>query len=681
MEVIETPEGLDFECKTCIQAKAHQRPFPKDSKTEAKEIGELIVTDVWGPAQVKSIGNYRYYVSFTDVATRFTRLGFLKHKDETLEEYKAFEAMLNTQKGLKIKRVRFDNGGEFVNNNWRSHAAQKGTILETTAPYSAQQNGIAERLNRTLAERARAMLIESRAPKFLWSEAIAYACYLKNRIPTQIHGKFWPTPFEAFWGRKPEVSNLHPWGTKCYVLGQGENRSKLDPKSFLARFTGISDIQGKSWRYYKEGAHKILHSRNVFFLRKHMLQTDEKIDFELLEPTIPPAEGENKENDSSRMEEHARNTHTGGEKSDTKTNKQEDMKDIKEEKKEHKTPSHLPTKANTKPLTAPSTIRLMSPAQATRSKTTKSPASPPVSNTANTNYTGIRTRRGRTGEPHMEVLQDRGKLQIKIDDTQVKGQSDHCTSEHTLTHDSETNETTNLCIEQPLTNIYADLPALEPIYPYANPPSDLPGLTDLAYKLSELLKHRTTKSPTDSDDETLLSHGVTDNEPHWALAARASNPDDNPTYEQAMTSPESSQWIAAMEEEYSQLMRMGTFTPTPRPPTGTNIIGCRWVFAKKRDEHGNVTRYKARLVAKGYTQKPGQDFDDTFAPVLRLDSLRILCSLACYNDWDMRQLDVVGAYLNATLQEELYMEQIPGFSDSTDNVLRLHRSLLHSTNV
>ena len=102
-------------------------------------------------------------------------------------------------------------------------------------------------MNRTLTEKARAMLIESGAPKFLWSEAIAYACYLKNRVPTQVHGKYWKTPYEAFWGKKPNISVLRPWGMKCYVLAQGENQSKLDPKTLTALFMGISDVQGKSW--------------------------------------------------------------------------------------------------------------------------------------------------------------------------------------------------------------------------------------------------------------------------------------------------------------------------------------------------------------------------------------------------------------------------------------------------
>ncbi|KAJ1300455.1 hypothetical protein OPQ81_005270 [Rhizoctonia solani] len=292
MEIAESVEGLNFECETCIQAKAHVQPFPKESKSKIKEIGELIVTNVWGPARMTSIGRYQYYVSFTNVATRYTHIAFLRHKDKTIDEYKAFETLLNTQLGKKIKHVRFDNGGEFVNKEWIEHMKSKGTILEMTAPYSAQQNGIAEQLNRTLTEKARAMLIKSGAPKHLWSEAITYACYLKNCIPTQVHGKFWKTPFESFWNRKPNISVLWPWGTKCYMLNQGETISKLDPKTFTAIFTGISDSQGKSWRYYKSGANRILHSHNITFMRAAVFAEGKPNNPDWLETVTPPAEGE-----------------------------------------------------------------------------------------------------------------------------------------------------------------------------------------------------------------------------------------------------------------------------------------------------------------------------------------------------------------------------------------------------
>ncbi|KAG9088819.1 hypothetical protein FRC06_001830, partial [Ceratobasidium sp. 370] len=173
------------------------------------------------------------------------------------------------------------------------------------------------------------------------------------------------------------------------------------------------------------------------------------------------------------------------------------------------------------------------------------------------------------------------------------------------------------------------------------------------------------------DEESINSS----KEPNSTYAAKAAEPNDHPTLQEAMEGHDQAQWLAAMEEEYAQLSRLHTFSLVLCPPPPHNIIGNRWVLAHKCNEAGDIIRYKARLVAKGFTQKPGQDFDNTFAPVLRLDALRILSSLANYDDWDIRQLDVVGAFLNGKLEEELCMDQIPHVEDGTRQVLHLHRTI------
>jgi len=100
----------------------------------------------------------------------------------------------------------------------------------------------------------------------------------------------------------------------------------------------------------------------------------------------------------------------------------------------------------------------------------------------------------------------------------------------------------------------------------------------------------------------------------------------------------------------------------PRPAE-QNIIGTKWIFKNKIDEHGIVVRNKARLVAQGYTQIEGVDFDETFAPVARLESIRSLLSIACHLDFKLYHMDVKSAFLNGVLQEEVYVEQPKGFQD------------------
>ena len=136
-----------------------------------------------------------------------------------------------------------------------------------------------------------------------------------------------------------------------------------------------------------------------------------------------------------------------------------------------------------------------------------------------------------------------------------------------------------------------------------------------------------------------------------------------------MQTEEKEYWKAAVEAELNILEKMGTWKMEDLP-VGREPIGCRWVFDKKRDEHGNVVKYKARLVAQGFSQKPGTDFshNGTFAPVMRFETLRTMLALAAINKWNMRQLDVKSAYLNGKLTEEIYMKQPLGFSEGSGRI-------------
>ena len=150
------------------------------------------------------------------------------------------------------------------------------------------------------------------------------------------------------------------------------------------------------------------------------------------------------------------------------------------------------------------------------------------------------------------------------------------------------------------------------------------------------------------------------------VAAAMLDADDLPnTYDEAMTSPESQLWLAAIKDELSSMEQQDVWTIVPRMRRRT--VGCRWVFVKKRNEYGEITRYKARLVAKGFTQRPGVDFDEIYAPVVRYDSLRLLLALATKNGWIPTQIDIKAAFLYGKLKEEIYMELPPGYGNQKGN--------------
>lgn len=160
------------------------------------------------------------------------------------------------------------------------------------------------------------------------------------------------------------------------------------------------------------------------------------------------------------------------------------------------------------------------------------------------------------------------------------------------------------------------------------------------------------------------------------FAFTSTEPDLPKNLEEALSGPEAEFWKAEMEEEVGTLGKMETWKKVLLPE-GRKAIGCRWVFTKKHDEHGNIIKYKARLVAQGFSQKPGTDYsnDGTFAPVMRLEILRTDLAFAAINSLKLRQFDVKGAYLHGRLTEEIYTVQPPGYDDGSGAVCLLQRSL------
>jgi histone deacetylase 1/2 len=119
-------------------------------------------------------------------------------------------------------------------------------------------------------------------------------------------------------------------------------------------------------------------------------------------------------------------------------------------------------------------------------------------------------------------------------------------------------------------------------------------------------------------------------------------------------------WKKAMQEEFDALLRNGTWRLVS-PSKGKNIIDCKWIFKIKRKADGSIERYKAILVAKGYKQRYGIDYEDTFSPVVKIATIRLVLSIAISRGWSLRQLDVQNAFLHGVLEEEVYMRQPPGF--------------------
>ena len=172
-------EGMDvdknkesIQCAACIQGCQTVEPFPKRAEDDITKVGELTVSDVWGPANTEGPNREQYFYSFTDAKMCRTQIYFSHTKTEVLRYFKEYKALIENQTSNKLKHFRSDSGGEYINELFKNFCAKTGIIMEQTAPYSPVQNGIAEWINRTLLEHVRAMIFSKNISKTLWLEVI-----------------------------------------------------------------------------------------------------------------------------------------------------------------------------------------------------------------------------------------------------------------------------------------------------------------------------------------------------------------------------------------------------------------------------------------------------------------------------------------------------------------------------
>ena len=261
------------ECEACVLGKMQKKPFPKQSQPRATRPYEIVHSDVCGPMQVESKGGSRYMLTFTDDYSRYTTVYFFKSKNEVLSKFMEYVnsvekltgchiTKLNILSEEDVKVLRSDNGGEYTSNSFAKFCTEKGISHQFTVPYCPQQNGVAERMNRTIMEGARSMLYHAKLPLEFWAEACSTAVYLHNRSPTTALKD--QTPFECLFGRRPDISQLKVSGCVSYVHISDNQRRKLDVKDHKAIFVGYPPGV-KGYKLYDLEKKKFVISRDVQF--------------------------------------------------------------------------------------------------------------------------------------------------------------------------------------------------------------------------------------------------------------------------------------------------------------------------------------------------------------------------------------------------------------------------------
>ncbi|MCO5551719.1 hypothetical protein L7F22_005223 [Adiantum nelumboides] len=222
----------------------------------------LVHSDVCGPMRTPSVGNSLYFVTFIDDFSRFCWVYPLKAKSDVFAVFQHYVSMVENETGCKVQTLRTDRGGEYMSGAFKDFLGKKGIKHQCTMPYTPQQNGVAERKNRSLMEMARCMLKAKSLPHKLWMEAVACAAHVLNRCPTRALKTI--TPYESWYDRKPSVSYLRVFGCLAYAHIPQQLRGKLDDKAVKCIFVGYSS-GSKGYRLYNPATNKIFESRDVIF--------------------------------------------------------------------------------------------------------------------------------------------------------------------------------------------------------------------------------------------------------------------------------------------------------------------------------------------------------------------------------------------------------------------------------
>ncbi|GJT18960.1 ribonuclease H-like domain-containing protein [Tanacetum coccineum] len=626
----------DQTCVACLKGKQHRASCKSKAFSPITKPLFMLHMDLFGPTFVSSLMHKKYCLVVTDDYSRFSWVFFLRTKDETSEILKNFIKEIENLVDKKVKIIRSDNGTEFKNHVMDEFCREKGIKREYSVARTPQQNGVAERKNRTLIEAARTMLADSKLPTTFWAEAVSTACYVQNRVlVVKPHNK---TPYELFRGIKPAIGFMKPFGCHVTILNTLDKLGKFDGKSDEGFFVGYS-LSSKAFRVYNIRTRKVQENLHVGFLEnKPMLEGNgPKWLFDLDSLTqsmnyVPVVAGSSS-NVSAGIQEV----------SESSTPFQQDQDCI--------------------------IMPIWKDASYFEDTSLKSVADAQIQD--------------------QDVTHDDCSFQGDgIDDQQVNTASPQVNtgSREISTATPEVNTATSEGLMGPIPTTEdtqeedqgIDLGNLSPSYAVSSTPhtrihKDHPIDHVIGDVQSSVQTRRMTTSYSELGFVGAIYEGKTHQDLHTCLFACFLSQEEPKRVSKALSDPA---WVEAMQEELLQFKLQNVWVLVDLPK-GHRAIGTKWVYRNKKDERGIVIRNKARLVAQGHTQEEGIDYDEVFAPVARIEAIRIFLAYASYMGFTVYQMDVKSAFLYGQIEEEVYVCQPPGFEDPDhpDKVYKVVKAL------
>ena len=605
-------------CEVCALTKMPRKPVTGKGSDDQLEFGDKFCVDIAGPFRLKSsgkeihaIGNAKYYLAVKEARSRLLFTPVLGHKNDAPQAAKDCIARLAVMSGRKLKEFHSDGDSVFTSAKFREWCRSNGILATTTTRDTPEHNSVAERSIRTLNEMVRAMHSQSGLPHAFWPLSVKAACYTLNRVIGA--GDTERPPIYYADKTQPSIDALHPYG--CDVVYQIPPSDRLHRHAAVEAdsaetlkfretgakgvFVGYNDDGRESYyKVYDMQTRKVVKTRTVRFLNT----------FENAKTLRQLKQFEQAADDELVIE----------------SSPSIALADIlnDDDSVEEAAPAAAPEAvlASAAPAAArPATVD----APAEEASESKQPVLPHPA------------RRGRSAA--VPVVAPARSTIIGAD-----GYEYFAEPELPAREAYKRLEQQNLIIDGPRARPQRALDGLHP--------DELDKMPEMDEKVRvNWDPDRYTILPDDDDE---IANAVHDDEDAG---------DTGPaSFEEATSGADAEDWWASMRDEMKSQKETGSYILVPRE-RGMNVITSKWVYRKKRDENGKLTRKKSRFTPRGFQQRYGIDYDATFAPTLRQAAWRTVLSRAAARGMRVMQADVPTAFLKAKLHHEIYIEQPKGF--------------------
>jgi len=643
----------DHICPGCLKGKMVNRPFLPTERRATKPF-QLIHSDLKS-FPIDSYHKYKYSIIFFDDYTSHAWTVNMRTKNAAIAATSRFLAMVETQYNSRVVQWMSDAGGEYKSTAFDNMLKDRGIMILQSVPYAHQQNGRAERIIRTLMEKAESMQQNACLPPSWWEFAIEHATHVYNRTP--LRRLNWQTPSQLLLGERPSVNHLHVFGCGAYVFIPAEIRAnKLAPKSELMTYLGNAPA-GYGFMFMRSPNNVLFYATHCVFdeiLFPRCPKQGQPSNTRLLEPAPP---NRHSTHDAVPPPEDVGELLTPWRKRTSVRTRTAIQEPRAQDQPAQDNRSTVPEPSHSQRMQDPDSPEESS--SSTSSSEEEREPSPPPAPTRLQRTKKVPTKLTKDsvyGDRHpVEILKPQGrKGQRKAKEAAQRP----CAIENQPPPDAP--------VPGPSTEIVPDI----------NPtPSEI--------DVEEGLLRPRDVSDDEAESYKELGFGVVreGGVPVLSLLlAKSISPMVSATsdpkswgYKDVTKLPQSQrqEWHDACLRELEALKKRNVFELV-ECPRNRKVIKNRWVFDVKSDG-----RKRARLVAKGFSQIEGLDYDQVFSPVVRFETVRLILAMAALGNWHITRLDVRNAFLYGELEEEIYMEQPEGFHvpGREREVLKLLRAL------